>query len=61
MPTPNENETQEQFIERCIPIVINEGTANNPEQAYAICVNMFERNAKLVEILNEIVSLLEKN
>jgi hypothetical protein len=61
MPTPNENETQQEFINRCIPMVINEGTAQSPEQAFAICQSMFERNAKMVEILNKIVELLQSN
>jgi hypothetical protein len=61
MPTPQENETQEEFINRCIPIVINDGAAQSPEQAYAICVNMYEHNDKIIEILNKIVALLENN
>jgi len=42
MPTPNEGESQDDFIERCIPIVIEDGTAEDSEQAYAICLSMFE-------------------
>jgi hypothetical protein len=61
MPTPTENETQQEFINRCIPMVINEGTAQNPEQAFAICQSMFERNEKMVEILNKILELLQSN
>ena len=45
MPTPQENETQEEFIERCIPIVIEEGTAEDSEQAAAVCYSMW-REAK---------------
>lgn len=44
MPTPNPNEPQDEFINRCIPIVINDGTADTPEQAYAICVSMYEQD-----------------
>jgi len=61
MPTPNQNETEQEFVSRCIPMVINEGTASNPEQAYVICMSMFEHNAKMVEILNKILELLESN
>lgn len=43
MPTPRENETQEAFINRCIPQVINEGTADSLGQAYAICQSMYEQ------------------
>lgn len=37
MPTPQQDETQEEFIARCIPAVLDEGTAEDQEQAAAIC------------------------
>jgi hypothetical protein len=46
MPTPRENETQDEFVNRCIPKVINDGTTNDPQQAYAICISIYERNNK---------------
>jgi hypothetical protein len=46
MPTPQENEPRDQFIQRCIPQVINEGTARNTAQAYAICINMYDQGKK---------------
>ena len=61
MPIPNQNETEQEFVSRCIPMVINDGTAQSPEQAYAICQSMYEHNAKMVEILNKILELLESN
>ena len=42
MPTPNQNETEEQFINRCIPYVLTEGTASNVAQAYAICEYIYQ-------------------
>lgn len=42
MPTPGQNETQDEFISRCIPIVLDEGTAENPEQAAAVCFSLWE-------------------
>jgi len=42
MPTPQQNETFDDFVSRCIPVVISEGTANNPAQAYAICEYMYQ-------------------
>jgi hypothetical protein len=45
MPTPGENETREDFISRCIPIVLEEGTAENQDQAVAVCNSMW-RDAK---------------
>lgn len=44
MPTPTATETKKDFIDRCIPYVINEGTANSPEQAYAICQGLWNEN-----------------
>jgi hypothetical protein len=46
MPTPNPNESREDFVSRCIPVVINEGTARNVGQAYAICISFYERENK---------------
>ena len=42
MPTPQPNESRDEFIERCIPMVIEEGTANDEEQAYAVCESYWE-------------------
>lgn len=41
MPTPKADETEDEFIDRCIPIVIGDGTAKDGEQAAAICHSMF--------------------
>ncbi len=42
MPTPTATETEEQFIERCIPYVLSEGTATNTPQAYAMCLYIYQ-------------------
>lgn len=42
MPTPKKNETRDDFIDRCIPIVIDEGTAKDGKQAYAVCRSMYD-------------------
>ena len=41
MPTPRKNESQSDFVSRCIPIVIDEGTAEDNKQAAAICYSMW--------------------
>jgi hypothetical protein len=48
MPTPEENETQNEFVARCIPIVIRDGTARNTAQAVAVCNYLYQNksNAK---------------
>jgi len=43
MPDPREGEEREEFIERCIPIVIEDGTADDQEQAVAVCNSMWEQ------------------
>jgi hypothetical protein len=37
MPTPNKGESKDDYLSRCIPIVIHEGTAQTGQQAAAIC------------------------
>ena len=46
MPTPNANETEKDFVSRCIPIVLDEGTAKDNKQAVAICYSMFRQHHK---------------
>ncbi|NIQ89322.1 MAG: hypothetical protein GWN93_09715 [Deltaproteobacteria bacterium] len=46
MPTPQENETQDDFISRCIPIVLDDRTAESQEQAVAVCNSMWEEAHK---------------
>jgi len=47
MPTPRPNETQDDFVSRCIPVVLKDGTADDQEQAIAICFSMWrERETK---------------
>lgn len=41
MPTPQPGESEDQFIARCIPIVLDDGTAEDNEQAVAICYSMW--------------------
>lgn len=44
MPTPNDNETEDEFIDRCIPMLINEG--KEPDQAVAICHSLWDNKDK---------------
>ena len=46
MPTPQTGETRDEFIERCIPIVIDDGTAEDGEQAVAVCHSMWNERDK---------------
>lgn len=43
MPTPQPGESRDDFLERCIPIVIEDGTADGQDQAVAVCSSMWEQ------------------
>jgi len=45
MPTPLATENEAQFMERCIPVLINEG--EEQDQAVAVCQSMWDRNKKI--------------
>lgn len=42
MPTPRDDETRDEFVERCIPVVLEDGTAEDRDQAVAVCNSMWE-------------------
>ena len=44
MPKPQAGEEQAHFISRCIPVVIDDGTAQNPEQAAAVCYSIWRKH-----------------
>ena len=46
MPEPKENETRKEFVTRCVPIVIDDGTAEDGDQAVAVCNSMWEEAKK---------------
>lgn len=50
MPEPRQNETENEFIDRCIPFVLNEGTAINTAQAFAYCQYLWENKPKKNDI-----------
>ena len=49
MPKPKPDESQNDFVSRCIPIVMNEGTAEDRDQAAAVCNSMWKQNQKKEE------------
>jgi hypothetical protein len=46
MPDPLQGENRNDFISRCIPIVIKDGTAEDSDQAVAVCNSMWEQAKK---------------
>lgn len=51
MPDPQEGETRDDFISRCIPIVLDDGTASDQEQAVSVCSGMWDQAKKGIEIV----------
>jgi hypothetical protein len=46
MPKPKKDEKEKDFISRCIPIVMDEGTAEDNKQAAAVCYSMWRESKK---------------
>lgn len=46
MPIPQEDESRSDFVSRCIPVVLEEGTASSNDQAVAICNSLYEEAKK---------------
>lgn len=46
MPEPSEGESKEDFVKRCIPAVLDDGSAENNDQAVAMCYSMWEQSKK---------------
>lgn len=50
MPNVNPGESRQDFVSRCIPAVLDEGTAKDQSQAAAICFQMWRDRAKTLEM-----------
>ena len=46
MPSVNSGESEKSYIDRCIPIVLHEGTTKDPSQAAAICHSKWREHEK---------------
>lgn len=46
MPVPIENESEDAFVSRCIPIVYDEGGISSPEHAAAKCHGIYRQHKK---------------
>ncbi len=44
MPTPNSGESKDDFMARCVPMLIDEG--REPRQAVAICSSMYDHRQR---------------
>lgn len=43
MPEPREGESHDDFMGRCVPQVLDDGTAESQDQAVAVCESIWER------------------
>lgn len=46
MPSPRKNESEKDFVSRCVPVVLEDGTTKDPKQAAAICHSMWRNRNK---------------
>ena len=49
MPSPSKGESRSKFVNRCVSIVLDDGTAETSEQAVAVCHSLYyehEKNGK---------------
>lgn len=53
MPDVKPHESQSDYVERCIPVVLHEGTAKDGAQASAICHSMWKEHRKSTMTENE--------
>jgi len=59
MPTPNKGEKQKDYMKRCVPAVIKDGTTKDNKQAVAICFSMWrqhqnKKKSRASEIMDEV-------
>ena len=45
MPKPNDGETRDDFMKRCVPMVTEEGTAEDNSQAVAMFNSMYDKKS----------------
>lgn len=54
MPVPQPEEKQDEFVGRCVPIVLGDGTAKDQEQAVAVCLSMWEEAKKEIGTMEKV-------
>jgi HK97 family phage major capsid protein/HK97 family phage prohead protease len=57
MPKPGKNESHDDFISRCIPIVLDDGTAKDQAQAVAICNSIWEDSKKSISRAHSVLEI----
>lgn len=52
LPTPNTDESQDDFMARCMPVIADDTTYESQEQRVAVCLSQFRESAKSVKVLD---------
>jgi len=55
MPKPKQGESKDDYISRCVPIVLEEGTAESNDQAVAICSSMYDDAKAASEMVRDYI------
>jgi hypothetical protein len=61
MPTPGKNETEKEFIGRCIPFMLKEKPGMEQDQAVAICYSIWREDKKSESIIKRIDKLINES
>jgi len=56
MPTPRERETRKEWMKRCIPVVLEDETAENQDQAVAICNSIWEKREMKIKETDTLIA-----
>ena len=46
MPSPSKGESRSEIVNRCVSIVLDDGTAETSEQAVAVCHSIYDEHEK---------------
>ena len=46
MPSPSKGESRSEFVNRCVSVVLDDGTAETSEQAVAVCHSLYDEHEK---------------
>lgn len=61
MPTPGKNESEKEFIGRCIPFMLKEKPDMKQDQVVAICYSLWEKDKKSESIIKRIDNLINES
>lgn len=59
MPKPKTGESHSTFVNRCIPVVMSDGTATNPAQAVAVCESFWKEGRTMATLEHRVGVLVE--